>query len=85
MIQAFRKVVDLHDNDGDDVREEKEVERDAFRQEQIKIQQTTTDCLWRRGLCHSLGQFEELDKVVRVNGQSHVHSKPNLRRMSDLV
>lgn len=46
MIQAFRKVVDLHDNDGDDVREEKEVERDAFRQEQIKIQQTTTDCLW---------------------------------------
>ena len=37
MIQAFRKVVDLHDNDGDDVREEKEVERDAFRQEQLLL------------------------------------------------
>jgi len=44
-----------------------------------------TDCLWQHGLCHSLGQFEELDKVVRVNGQSHVHSKPNLGRVSDLV
>ena len=59
--------------------------RDAIRQEQTKIQQTSTDCLWQHGLCHSLGQFEELDKVVRVNGQSHVHSKPNLGRVSDLV
>lgn len=40
MIQAFRKVVDLHDNDGDDVREEEEVEK---RCNQARTNQDSTD------------------------------------------
>ena len=61
-------MVDLDDNDGEDARGRKwgrggEMHSDKNKSRANRL---TVCCLWRS--CHSLGEFEELDKVVRVNG-----------------